>query len=45
MAGKICPYCYGEFTPHPKVGDRHHLHDIKEQLNALEALPGLAGER
>lgn len=22
MAGKICPYCYGEFTPHPKVGDR-----------------------
>jgi hypothetical protein len=22
MAGKICPYCYREFTPHPKVGDR-----------------------
>lgn len=22
MAGKICPYCYGEFTPHPKVGNR-----------------------
>jgi len=22
MAGKICPYCYGEFNPHPKVGER-----------------------
>ena len=22
MAGKTCPYCYNQFTPHPKVGDR-----------------------
>ena len=22
MAGKICPYCYTQFTPHPKVLDR-----------------------
>jgi len=22
MAGKICPYCFNQFTPHPKVLDR-----------------------
>ena len=22
MAGKICPYCFNKFTPHPKVLDR-----------------------
>ncbi len=22
MTGKICPYCFNQFTPHPKVGDR-----------------------